>query len=93
MFERVLKRLRSLVRKRQYVITIHALEEMDEDDVLVEDIENAILTGKIVERQVDRVTKERKYVFAGMDCSGESVNVVLKIGPTSKVVVITAYRE
>ncbi len=47
MFERVPKQLRSLVRKRQYIITIHALEEMDEDDVLAEDIENAILPGKL----------------------------------------------
>jgi len=48
MFERVLKQLRSLIRKRQYIITIHAFEEMAEDDVLAEDIEHAILTGKIM---------------------------------------------
>ena len=28
-----------------------------------------------------------------MDCAGEPVNVVLKMGPTGKVVVITVYRE
>ncbi len=50
MFERVLKQLRSLTRKRNYILTIHALEEMGEDDVLAEDVENAILTGQIVER-------------------------------------------
>ncbi|HWG97451.1 MAG TPA: DUF4258 domain-containing protein [Nitrospira sp.] len=89
----MLKHLRSLIRKRRYIITTHALEEMSEDDVLAGDIENAILTGQIVERQIDRVTKERKYVLTGTDCSDESVNVVLKIGPTSKAVVITVYRE
>jgi hypothetical protein len=93
MFEQALKRFRSLVRKRQYILTIHALEEMAEDDVLDEDIENTILTGQIVERQVDRATRERKYVLAGTDCAGEPVNVVLKMGPTGKVVVITVYRE
>ncbi len=93
MFEQALKRFRSLVRKRQYILTIHALEEMGEDDVLAEDVENAILTGQIVERQVDRGTRERKYVLAGTDCFGESVNVVLKVGPTRKAVVITVYRE
>lgn len=50
MFERVLKELRSLIRKRQYIITVHALEEMGEDDVLAEDVEHAVLTGKIIER-------------------------------------------
>lgn len=46
MFERELRRFRSLVRERRYILTIHALEEMSEDDVLNEDIEHAILTGK-----------------------------------------------
>jgi len=63
MFERELRRFRSLVRERKYIITFHALEAMGEDDVLDEDIENAILNGQIVERQIDRATKERKYVL------------------------------
>lgn len=66
---------------------------MGEDDILTEDIENVILTGQIVERQVDRATKERKYVLTGMDLAGESVGVVLKMGSTGKIVVITVYRE
>ena len=93
MFERVLKQPRSLIRKRQYIITIQALEEMGEDGVLVQDVEKAVLTGRIIERQVDRASGERKYVLAGMDCSGESVNIILKIGPTRKAVAITVYRE
>jgi hypothetical protein len=93
MFEQALKRFRLLIRKRQYILTIHALEEMGEDDILDEDIENAILTGQIVERQIDRATRERKYVLTGTDCAGEPVNVLLKMGPTGKVVVITVYRE
>ena len=93
MFEQALKRFRSLVRKRQYILTIHALEEMGEDDVLDEDIQNTILRGNIIERQVDRVTRERKYVLAGTDCAGESMSVVLKMGLIGKVVVITVYRK
>lgn len=31
--------------------------------------------------------------LSSTDCSGESVNVVIKMGPTSKAVVITVYRE
>jgi hypothetical protein len=93
MFERELKRFCSLVRKRQYVLTVHALEEMGEDEVLAEDIEHVILTGQIVERQVDRATRERKYVLTGMDLAGELVGVVLKMGSMGKVVIITVYRE
>lgn len=66
---------------------------MGEDDVLAEDIENVILSGAIVERQIDRATNERKYVVSGTDLAGEPVGVVLKTGPTGKLVVITVYRE
>ena len=93
MFERELKRFRSLIRERKYIITIHALEEMGEDDVLNEDIANVILRGRIVERQVDRATRERKYVFTGRDIAGDPVGVVLKIGSAGKAIVITVYRE
>lgn len=93
MFNRELRRFRSLVRKRQYILTIHALEEMGEDDILDEDIEHVILTGEIVERQIDRATKERKYVLTGTDLAGEPVGVVLRMGATGKVVIITVYRE
>lgn len=93
MFKRELRRFWSLVRKRQYILTIHALEEMGEDDILDEDIEHVILTGQIVERQVDQATKERKYVLTGTDLAGEPVGVVLRMGSTGKVVVITVYRE
>jgi len=93
MFERELRRFRSLVRERKYIITIHALEEMGEDDVLDEDIENVILRGRIVERQVDRATRERKYVLTGTDVAGEPIGVVLRMGLTGKAIVITVYRE
>ena len=93
MFERELRRFRSLVRERQYLLTLHALEKMGVEDVLDEDIVNIILTGHIVERQVDRSTRERKYVLTGTDVAGEPVGVVLKMGPTGKAVVITVYRE
>lgn len=66
---------------------------MGEDDALVEDVENVILTGRIVERQIDRTTRERKYVFIGMDLAGAPVGVVLKRSATGKAVVITVYRE
>ena len=93
MYERELKRFRSLFREREYIITIHALEQMGEDDVLDEDIENVVLKGRIVERQLDRATKERKYVLTGTGVGGQPVGVVLKTCSEGKAVVITVYRE
>jgi hypothetical protein len=87
MFEHMLGRVRSLIRSGEYLLSIHALEEM------AEDVENVILTGSIVERQVDRATRERKYVFFGRDLAGDPVGVVAKIGAAGKVVILTVYRE
>ena len=42
-------------------MTLHAEEEMNNDDFTIYDVESAILTGKIVERQRDRETAELKY--------------------------------
>ena len=80
MFERTLGRFRSLIRSGEYLLSIHALEEMAEDDVLTEDVENVILTGGIVERQIDRATRERRYVFLGRDLAGNPIGVMAKIG-------------
>ena len=93
MFERTLARPRSLIRSGEYLLSIHALEEMAEDDVLTEDVEKVILTGSIVERQIGRPTRERKYVFIGKDLAGDPVGLVAKIGAAGKAVVITVYRE
>lgn len=54
MHERILQRFRDKIRIRDYVVTLHAEEEMDEDGLSVFDLENAVLTGEIIERQRDR---------------------------------------
>lgn len=53
--------MRDRVKTRQYGMTIHAEEEMSDDNLSIYDIEHAILTGEILERQKDRVTAESKY--------------------------------
>ena len=51
MFDRILKLIKEKVLSRQYVMTIHADEEKDADGLHILDIENCILTGRIIERQ------------------------------------------
>ena len=46
------------VRSLNYVVPIHAEEEMDEDGLVVFDLENVVQTGEIIECQPDRVTRE-----------------------------------
>ena len=65
MFLRVLKQIRDKVRNRQYVMTLHAEEEMSDDELTIFDVECGILTGEIVERQKDAQTGEWKYLVKG----------------------------
>ncbi len=58
MYERILQRFRDRIWRREYVVTVHAEEEMDEDGLSVLDLESAVLTGEILERQRDPVTRE-----------------------------------
>lgn len=91
MFERILKRMREKIRERRYVMTLHAEEEMNDDDLTVYDVERCILTGEVLERQKDRVTAEWKYRIRGEAVDGSEVEVVAKLSPTSKLVIITVY--
>ena len=65
MFDRILKKIQERIGARQYVMTLHAEEEMDDDGLAITDIENIILIGKIIERQKDSVTSESKYLIKG----------------------------
>ncbi|MBI3766884.1 MAG: DUF4258 domain-containing protein [Deltaproteobacteria bacterium] len=49
MFNRVLRRMQALVRASEYVLTLHGHEEMEADGLTVYDIENVILSGRILE--------------------------------------------
>ena len=91
MFDRILRRMRQFVRASEYVITAHAGEEMESDGLVLFDIEHCILTGEVVGRQRDQQTLERKYLIEGQTLAGEKTVVVVKIGPTGKLVIMTTY--
>ncbi len=92
MFQRILKQIREKVRQRQYVMTLHAEEEMSDDNLSIFDVERSLLTGEIVERQKDAVTGEWKYLIKGDTVAGDEMMTVAKISPTGKLVIITVYR-
>jgi hypothetical protein len=50
--------MREAVRLRQYIVTLHAVEEIDDDDFSIFDVEHCILHGAIVERQKEDKSAE-----------------------------------
>ena len=74
-------------------MTIHAEEEMENDNLSIFDVENGILKGEIVERQKDAETDEWKYLIAGKTLDEADIIIVTKISPTDKLVIVTVYLE
>jgi Domain of unknown function (DUF4258) len=82
---------RHLIRTLNYVVSTHAAEELEDDNLSILDLENIILTGEIIERQRDAKTREVKCVIAGITLEGTPAEAVVKVGFTGKLVVITVY--
>lgn len=84
--------MREKIRLRRYMMTIHADEEMDADGLTIFDIENAVLTGKIVEKQKDSETKEAKFLVRGEKVDGsKNLIAVTKFGISGTLIIITVY--
>jgi hypothetical protein len=92
MYERVLLRMRRKVRSLEYVMTLHAEQEMEDDGLTILDVERVILTGRIVERQRDRRTAQPKCVVAGRTEGGDDVEVVGRLSVSANLVILTVYR-
>ena len=91
MYDRILRQMRDKIRARQYVMTIHAEEEMADDNLSIFDVERVVLTGSIIERQKDQDTAEWKYLVEGETINSNRAVVVAKISITNKLVIITVY--
>ena len=91
MFEHILKQMQEKIRTRQYIMTLHAEEEMDDDELTIFDVERAILTGKIVERQKEHNMGEWKYLIKGYTINYNQIIVVAKLSITGKLVIITVF--
>ena len=86
--------MRDFVRRGLYVMTTHADEEADADDLSVFDVESTIFTGAIVERQKEAETGEWKYLISGEAVDRRKISVVVKFGASAQIVyILTVYAE
>ena len=90
-YQRILRRFGECVRRHDYVVTTHAEEEMAADDFSILDVECGVLTGSVLERQPDDKSGESKYRIRGNTTAGAEIELVAKLGPTGRMVIITVY--
>ena len=87
----LIERIRRRILLRDYDLTIHAIEEMAEDDLDVLDIEQAVLTGQVVRRNT-RDPRGTKYTIEGLATDGKRVvGVVGRFHAGDRFLVITVY--
>jgi hypothetical protein len=87
----LIERIRRKILLRDYDLTIHAIEEMAEDDLDILDIEQAVLNGQVVRRH-KHDPRGTKYAIEGLAVDGERVvGVVGRFNSTDRLLIITVY--
>ena len=83
------KKINELIKKKDYLFSEHADEERTKDQLTVEEIEQAIITGKVIEERLDDPRGE-SCLIAGKSKNGKLIHVVIGIR-FEKPVVVTVY--
>lgn len=86
-----IERIRNMIRRHQYDMTGHAMEEMAEDDLDIVDVESSILNGSVV--RIDRDDpRGTRYVVKGLAVDEMTpVGTVGRFTSTARYLIITAY--
>ena len=86
-----LKRIQQALRAGRYQFTTHALEEMDADNLIEEEVRAILLRGQLTETLTDD-PRGIRFVVRGM-LAGEDreVEVVCRILPSGLLRIITVY--
>ena len=92
MYEKVLQQMRAAAAVRRVYLVIHANRELKNDRLTYEDVIHCILTGEIIELQIDLEYADEKYVLYGDACNDDEMAVIAKLGYNDAAVVITVYR-
>jgi Domain of unknown function (DUF4258) len=84
-------RIRERVRLHQYDMSAHAMEEMAEDFLTIEDVEEAVLNGRVNRVETDD-PRGTRYIIVGTAIDRQTpVRVVGRFASNGRYLVITVY--
>ena len=90
--QKLIKKIKDVIRTGNYDITHHAFEEMAEDKIGIFDVENAILSGKIVKIEKDDL-RGTKYIINWVGTNQTTlIGVVGRFKETGVFLMITVYK-
>jgi len=85
-----IQRIQQKIIDRAYYISSHAEEEMLDDALVRDDIENAILKGRI-EKKLSEDIRGTRYRIEGPTRDGRLIHVICRFKEDANIIIITAY--
>lgn len=83
------KKIKELIKRKDYLFSEHADEERTKDQLTVEEVEQAIISGKVIEERLDDPRGESRLI-AGKSKEGQLIHVSIGIR-FEKPVIVTVY--
>lgn len=77
------------IKKKAYLFSEHADEEKTKDKLKIKEIEEAILSGKVIEERLDDLRGESRLIV-GKSSSGKMIHIVIGLR-FGKPVIVTNY--
>jgi hypothetical protein len=87
---KVLQRIRQKIIDRDYYLSVHAEEEMANDNLERSDIEYAIIKG-MIEKKLTEDIRGTRYRIEGPTSDGRMIHVVCRFKEQGSLLIITAY--
>ncbi|OQX09126.1 MAG: hypothetical protein BWK80_47265 [Desulfobacteraceae bacterium IS3] len=85
-----IQKVRQKIIEREYYLSSHAEEEMADDKLEREDLEHAILKGKIGKKLTEDIRGIR-YRIDGLSEDGRPIQVVCRLKENGCLIIITVY--
>jgi len=83
------RKIQELIKRREYIFSEHADEERTKDQLTVAEIEQAILSGGVIDERLDDSRGESRLI-TGKTLSGKLVHVVIGLR-FGMPVIVTVY--
>jgi hypothetical protein len=85
-----IQRIPQKIIDRAYYLSSHAEEEMLDDELTRDDIENAILKGRI-EKKLSEDIRGTRYRIKGPARDGRLIRVICRCNDDADVIIVTVY--
>ena len=86
----MIQKIRQKIIDEKYIVSSHAEEELEDDDLDIYDLENAILKG-YVEKKLKEDIRGTRYKIEGPALDGRIIHIICRHKEIGNLLVITAY--